>query len=43
MKCIRHTKTGEIRRVRDEVAYDLEKKGWVCIPKSDWKAAVRVK
>lgn len=39
MKCIKHIKTGEIRRVKDEVAHDLGKKGWVYIPKSEWKAA----
>lgn len=43
MKCIKHSKTGEIRRVNDELAYDLEKKGWNYISKSEWKAAVRTK
>jgi len=42
MKCIKHNKTGEIRRVADDLAYQLETKGWSYIPKSEWKAATRV-
>lgn len=41
MKCIKNQSTGEIRRVKDEVAYELESKGWGFIPKSEWKLAIR--
>lgn len=41
MKCIKNQSTGEIRRVKDEVAYELESKGWRFIPKSEWKLATR--
>lgn len=37
MKCIKN-KTGEIRRVKDELADELVKKGWVYAPKSEYKA-----
>jgi hypothetical protein len=42
MKCIKNEKTGEIRRVADLVAWELETKGWGYIPKSEWKSATRV-
>lgn len=41
MKCIKNQTTGEIRRVKDEVAYELETKGWGYIPKSEWKEQTR--
>lgn len=37
MKCIKN-KNGEIKRVKDEVADELVKKGWVYVPKSEYKA-----
>ncbi len=43
MKCIKNKKTGEIRRVADLVAWELENKGWGYIPKSEWKSATRPK
>jgi hypothetical protein len=42
MKCIKNQKTGEIRRVDDLVAWELESKGWGYIPKSEWKSIMRV-
>lgn len=42
MKCIKNNTTGEIKRVKEEVAYELEKRGWSYVPKSEWKAATRV-
>lgn len=41
MKCIKSKTTGEIKRVKEELAYELEKKGWGYVPKSEWKAAFR--
>jgi len=41
MKCIKNKKTGEIKRVTDELAYNLESKGWDYIPKSEWKKTTR--
>lgn len=43
MKCIKNQSTGEIRRVKNEVAFELETKGWSYIPKSEWKEVTRVK
>jgi hypothetical protein len=40
MKCIKNEKTGEIRRVADLVAWELESKGWGYIPKSEWKSTI---
>lgn len=37
MKCIK--KDGKIKRVRDKEARELvEDKGWIFIPKSEWKS-----
>jgi hypothetical protein len=41
MKCIKNQKTGEIRRVKEEVAHQMEKLGWGYIPKSEWKSTIR--
>jgi len=41
MKCIKNRTTGEIRRVTETVAYQMEKLGWGFIPKSEWKLATR--
>ena len=42
MKCVQNTKTKEIRRVNDALAFDLVKdKKWSFIPKSIWKEKVR--
>lgn len=41
MKCIKNQKTGEVRRVANEAAYEMETKGWAYVPKSEWKAATR--
>lgn len=41
MKCIKNLVTGEIKRVSDETAYQLETKGWKYVPKSEWKVEVR--
>jgi hypothetical protein len=41
MKCIKSKTTGEIKRVTDEMAHKLETKGWVYIPKSEWKKTIR--
>ena len=41
MKCIKSKTTGEIKRVKDEVAYEFEKRGWGYVPKSEWKATIR--
>lgn len=41
MKCIKNKKTGEIKRVTDEFAFNLEGKGWDYIPKSEWKKTTR--
>jgi signal recognition particle subunit SEC65 len=40
MKCIKNQKTGEIKRVTNEDAYQMETRGWSYIPKSEWKDAV---
>ena len=37
MKCIKN-KSGDIRRVKDEVADEMVNKGWVYVPKSEYKA-----
>jgi hypothetical protein len=42
MKCIKNKTTGEIRRVKTEVADQMEKMGWGYVPKSEWKAVTRV-
>jgi len=42
MKCIKNIKTGEIRRVADLVAWESQNKGWMYIPRSEWKQATRV-
>lgn len=41
MKCIKSKTTGEIKRVKEEVAYELEKRGWGYVPKSEWKSTIR--
>lgn len=41
MKCIKNQTTGEIRRVTETVAYQMEKLGWGFIPKSEWKSVIR--
>jgi hypothetical protein len=41
MKCIKKKTTGEIKRVTDEVAQQMEKMGWCYVPKSEWKEAFR--
>jgi hypothetical protein len=41
MKCIKSKTTGEIKRVTDETACKLETKGWVYVPKSEWKKTIR--
>jgi hypothetical protein len=41
MKCIKNRTTGEIRRVTETVAYQMEKLGWGFIPKSEWKLTTR--
>jgi len=44
MKCIKNIKTGEIRRVYDEVASDrTDEESWVYCPKHKWKENVRDK
>lgn len=43
MKCLKSKTTGEIKRVKEELAYELEKRGWGYVPKSEWKEAVRPK
>jgi hypothetical protein len=41
MKCIKHTTTGEIKRVDDSTAHNMVGKTWSFIPKSEWKQATR--
>ena len=38
MKCIKNSKTGEIKRVDDSTANNMVGKTWSFIPKSEWKA-----
>lgn len=41
MKCIKHTTTGEIKRVDDSTAHNMVGTTWSFIPKSEWKQATR--
>lgn len=41
MKCIKSKTTGEIKRVTNEAAWQMETKGWAYVPKSEWKEMVR--
>jgi hypothetical protein len=37
MKCLKNKKTGNIIRVTDVQAYQMEGNQWSYVPKSDWK------
>ena len=39
MKCMKNTKTNEVKRVSDARAKELAPKGWVFVPKSEWKTS----
>jgi hypothetical protein len=41
MKCIKNSKTGEIKRVDDSTANNMVGKTWSFIPKSEWKLTTR--
>lgn len=42
MKCIKNIKTGEIKRVKDELALTQVSSGaYVYVPKKDWKEGGR--
>ena len=41
MKCLKNKKTGNIIRVSDEKAYQMEGREWQYVPKSEWKAVTR--
>ena len=42
MKCLKNQKTGEIIRVNDLQANQMEGISWKFIPKYEWKAVTRV-
>lgn len=39
MKCMQAPKEGDIVRISDDKAIELQKRGWKFIPKSEWKSA----
>jgi hypothetical protein len=41
MKCIKNTKTGEIKRVDDSTAHNMVGTTWSFVAKSEWKSATR--
>lgn len=41
MKCIKNQSTGEIRRVKDDLAWKMKSMGWGYIPKSEWKMTTK--
>ena len=41
MKCIKHTKTGNIIRIADTQADQLPGRDWLFVPKSEWKSLFR--
>jgi hypothetical protein len=41
MKCIKNSKTEEIKRVDDSTAHNMVGNLWNFVPKSEWKLATR--
>jgi hypothetical protein len=43
MKCVKNEKTGQIKRVSDELASEMVDYDWTYTGKSEWKEKVRDK
>ena len=41
MKCLKNAKTGNIIRVDDKQAYNMEGKEWQFVSKTEWKSTIR--